>query len=146
MNTSTSPRRKRNRKDQDVESSLAPLLDLSMVLSAIFLLMVVLRPAMNTLPIQLAKVKDGKAVEQQLSNDLVITILGTGDVEIDQQTFSLVQIQSRLEALAMDSRETNLIVASDRSTPFESVAKVLSLLRDSGHNATLLTSPDSTSD
>ena len=81
-----------------------------------------------------------------MSNDLVITILGTGDVEIDQQTFSLVQIRSRIEALAMDSRETNLIVASDRSTPFESVAKVLSLLRETGHNATLLTSPDSTSD
>ena len=107
------------------EINVTPLVDVMLVLLIIFMISAPL--LMNDIALQLPQTKKVQALTQDKKN-LILSIDSKGKIFIEKQGMNL----SRLEAYLNKQTQKNLMkvfLKIDKSTNYESVAKVLALLK-----------------
>ncbi|MBF0294715.1 MAG: biopolymer transporter ExbD [Magnetococcales bacterium] len=109
------------------EINVTPLVDVMLVLLVIF---IILAPAMaNSLRVTLPRASGENVVT---AVPLTVVLRADGSTAIGEQTLLSDALAARLREAAQNDPETPLRIDGDGATPYQKVAQLLALARESG--------------
>lgn len=106
------------------EINMTPLIDVMLVLLVIFMLTAPLMT--SSLKLDLPKVK-GTTAQPALTPPLKLSLSATGELRLDDEAISLVELEQRLKPLK--GSKTDVQLRADQAVAYGKVAEVLGLLR-----------------
>ncbi|MBF0629123.1 MAG: biopolymer transporter ExbD [Magnetococcales bacterium] len=117
------------------EINVTPLVDVMLVLLVIF---IILAPAMaNSLRVTLPKAEGERIIAPA---PLVVTLQEDGTTRIGNEILDLASLTERFRAAILRDPETLLRIDGDGATPYQKVARLLSLAQSQGiHKITFTT-------
>lgn len=121
--------RRQSRHGAMSEINVTPLVDVMLVLLIVFM---VAAPLMTTgVPIELPK-----TVAKQLSTPaepLTISVLADRKIFIQKTEIPLAELASKLQALAKNGTQEQLMLRADKEVPYGAVMEVMGVLNQSGY-------------
>ena len=111
------------------EINVTPLVDVILVLLIIFMITAPL--LLSGIQIKIPESQAG-SLPQQPSQPLVLTIDKKGQIFIEQQSLTLLDLKRRLPALLESHKGQAVYLKADEQVPYGSVVKVLDLLDGAG--------------
>jgi biopolymer transport protein TolR len=130
--------RRRSNHGTMSDINVTPLVDVMLVLLIVFM---VAAPLMTTgVPIELPRTQ-----AKQLSTPsepLTISVQADRKVFIDKTEIALVDLATKLQALAKNGNEEQLMVRGDTNVPYGAIMEVMGVLNSAGYSKiSLVTSP-----
>jgi biopolymer transport protein ExbD len=130
-------RRGRRRRLRMSDINVTPLVDVMLVLLVIF---IVTTPALKETPkgieVDLPKAK-GSGSGSSSANTLSVVIDATGKVHFAGQSLELGSVETQLPALLKEYEKQIVTLKAHRQLSYDSVAKVLSIMKGAGVNVSL---------
>jgi len=123
---------------EDDSCNLTSAIDLTLVLSAFFLMLAATTTSTLKLPLELASTKSGSPTGRSDDSHLIL-IDATGILRWEGDIVEPDQLRLRLRTLQASSPDDVIGVACDRHTPFEFTALVLAAIAESQLSACLIT-------
>jgi biopolymer transport protein TolR len=118
--------------------NVTPLVDVMLVLLIVFM---VAAPLMTTgVPIELPKTQ-AKQLNTP-SEPITISVQADRKVFIDKTEIALLDLAAKLEALAKDGKQEQLMVRGDTNVPYGAIMEVMGVLNQAGYSKIgLVTTP-----
>jgi biopolymer transport protein TolR len=111
------------------EINVTPLVDVMLVLLIVFM---VAAPLMTVgVPIELPKTK-AKPMNQQ-TEPLTISVQADGKVYVQETEIPLAELSAKLQALAKNGNQEQLMVRADTAVPYGAVMEVMGVLNSAGY-------------
>lgn len=117
--------------EADVEVQMAPLIDCVFLLLIFFLVASTLKKLDKQLDVQLPTAAAAVSVHAP-DQQLVIGVDATGNIYIDAQPVTQMQLQTRLHDIAGQSKAYPVRLDIDRATPFQQAVEVFDLCQFEG--------------
>jgi biopolymer transport protein TolR len=111
------------------EINVTPLVDVILVLLIIFMITAPL--LLSGIQIQIPASQAG-AMPQQPAQPLVVTVDKKGQIFIEQQSVTLLDLKRRLPGLLQSHKGQAVYLKADELVPYGNVVKVLDLLDEAG--------------
>ncbi len=112
---------------QKAEINLTPMIDVLLVLIIIFLVITPVPPrGLNAL------IPQSSATDSPPISDIVITVLGDGNVRLNQERLDLSELQDRLQMLFRNAATRVVFLRAEKDVDFGRVAQVMDLARGLG--------------
>ena len=108
---------------------LAPMLDFVMNLLVFFIITAVFAKEVG---IQVSRPGTGAGEGGKESKSLIVTIYGTGDVEIEQRIVDVRAVRANVEKMHASKPENGVMVVADKSVPSGLLVEVLDQIRLGG--------------
>ncbi len=130
--------RRRSNTGTMSDINVTPLVDVMLVLLIVFM---VAAPLMTTgVPIELPKTQAKQLATP--SEPLTISVQADRKVFIDKAEISLIDLPARLQALAKNGNEEQLMVRGDTNVPYGAIMEVMGVLNSAGFiKISLVTTP-----
>jgi biopolymer transport protein TolR len=111
------------------EINVTPLVDVMLVLLIVFM---VAAPLMTVgVPIELPKT-EAKPMNQQ-TEPLTISVQADGKVFVQETEIPLAELSAKLQALAKNGNQEQLMVRADTAVPYGAVMEVMGVLNSAGY-------------
>jgi biopolymer transport protein TolR len=111
------------------EINVTPLVDVMLVLLIVFM---VAAPLMTVgVPIELPKT-EAKPMNQQ-TEPLTISVQADGKVYVQETEIPLAELSAKLQALAKNGNQEQLMVRADTAVPYGAVMEVMGVLNSAGY-------------
>jgi biopolymer transport protein TolR len=111
------------------EINVTPLVDVMLVLLIVFM---VAAPLMTVgVPIELPKT-EAKPMNQQ-TEPLMISVQADGKVYVQETEIPLAELSAKLQALAKNGNQEQLMVRADTAVPYGAVMEVMGVLNSAGY-------------
>ncbi len=111
------------------EINVTPLVDVMLVLLIVFM---VAAPLMTVgVPIELPKT-EAKPMNQQ-TEPLTISVQADGKVYVQETEIPLAELAAKLQALAKNGNQEQLMVRADTAVPYGAVMEVMGVLNSAGY-------------
>jgi biopolymer transport protein TolR len=111
------------------EINVTPLVDVMLVLLIVFM---VAAPLMTVgVPIELPKT-EAKPMNQQ-TEPLTISVQADGKVYVQETEIPLAELSAKLQALAKNGNQEQLMVRADSAVPYGAVMEVMGVLNSAGY-------------
>ena len=108
---------------------LAPMLDFVMNLLVFFIITAVFAKEVG---IQVSRPGGGVGEGSKESKSLIVTIYGTGDVEIENRIVDVRAVRANVEKMHASKPENGVMVVADKSVPSGLLVEVLDQIRLGG--------------
>lgn len=130
--------RRRSNTGTMSDINVTPLVDVMLVLLIVFM---VAAPLMTTgVPIELPKTQAKQLATP--SEPLTISVQADRKVFIDKTEISLIELPAKLQALAKNGNEEQLMVRGDTNVPYGAIMEVMGVLNSAGFTKiSLVTTP-----
>ncbi len=130
--------RRRSNTGTMSDINVTPLVDVMLVLLIVFM---VAAPLMTTgVPIELPKTQAKQLATP--SEPLTISVQADRKVFIDKTEISLIDLPAKLQALAKNGNEEQLMVRGDTNVPYGAIMEVMGVLNSAGFTKiSLVTTP-----
>jgi biopolymer transport protein TolR len=130
--------RRRSNTGTMSDINVTPLVDVMLVLLIVFM---VAAPLMTTgVPIELPKTQAKQLATP--SEPLTISVQADRKVFIDKTEISLLDLPAKLQALAKNGNEEQLMVRGDTNVPYGAIMEVMGVLNSAGYSKiSLVTTP-----
>ncbi len=130
--------RRRSNTGTMSDINVTPLVDVMLVLLIVFM---VAAPLMTTgVPIELPKTQAKQLATP--SEPLTISVQADRKVFIDKAEISLIDLPAKLQALAKNGTEEQLMVRGDTNVPYGAIMEVMGVLNSAGFiKISLVTTP-----
>jgi biopolymer transport protein TolR len=111
------------------EINVTPLVDVMLVLLIVFM---VAAPLMTVgVPIELPKT-EAKPMNQQ-TEPLTISVQADGKIYVQETEIPLAELSAKLQALAKNGNQEQLMVRADTAVPYGAVMEVMGVLNSAGY-------------
>lgn len=133
------PSNKGGGKTSLAEINVTPMVDVMLVLLIVFM---VSAPLMQQgIEVNLPKADAGTV--NQSEDPVILTIKANQTLELDQKSYTLSALGTKLTALALAKPNLQVLVQADQSVPYGVVAKTMAQVKKSKiHRVGLITSPE----
>lgn len=129
--------RRRSRASQIPEVNLVPMMDVLMTVLVFFVIISMTLTGRQLLGIELPQSVEGAeepAENAEPAEALIVGLDAEGDIIMDDQPISFMQLTQRIRAYFAENPEGTLILKADRDLEYAEVADLLTQLRDIGGN------------
>ena len=108
---------------------LAPMLDFVMNLLVFFIITAVFAKEVG---IQVSRPGSGAGEGGKESKSMIVTIYGTGDIEIESRIVDVRAVRANVEKMHASKPENGVMVVADKSVPSGTLVEVLDQIRLGG--------------